>query len=112
MKHFFKSIIVAILTLEAKIALSRWRPKIIAVTGSVGKTSTKDAIYTVFSKITSARRSEKSFNSDLGVPLTILGLKNAWGNPFLWLIEIIRGLFTALANSDKTERLILEIGAD
>ena len=47
MKTLFKNIIVSILTLEAKMLLHRTKPKIIAVTGNVGKTSTKDAIYDV-----------------------------------------------------------------
>lgn len=112
MKRIFKKIIVAILTIEARVALWRFKPKIVAVTGSVGKTSTKDAIYTVFSKLTFARKSEKSFNSELGVPLTVLGLKNAWNNPFLWIIRIIKGFFLAIFQSDYPKWLILEIGAD
>lgn len=124
MKKTFKKIIVWTLTLEAKLVLMRWHPKIIAVTGSVGKTSTKDAIYAVFSKLYSARKSEKSFNSEIGVPLAILGLPNAWNNPILWIFNIIRGFFICLASflyfpkSSKLiansfpEYLILEIGAD
>ena len=46
MKQTLKKIIVYILTFEAKLVLKRYKPKIIAVTGNVGKTSTKDAIYT------------------------------------------------------------------
>jgi len=111
LKKLFKKIIVAILTLEAKVALFRFKPKIIAVTGSVGKTSTKDAIYTIFSKLTSARKSEKSFNSEFGVPLTILGLKTAWGNPFLWVIRILHGFFMAIFQINYPKWLILEIGA-
>jgi UDP-N-acetylmuramoyl-tripeptide--D-alanyl-D-alanine ligase len=112
MKKIFKKIIIAILTAEAKMALYRWDPKIIAVTGNVGKTSTKDAIYTIFSKLSTVQKSEKSFNSDIGVPLTILGLKNAWSNPILWTINIIIGLLTAIFKKRNEKWLILEIGAD
>lgn len=115
MKKLFKKIIIGILTFEAKVALKRFNPKIVAVTGSVGKTSTKDAIYTIFSKLTLARKSEKSFNSEIGVPLTILGLKNAWNNPFLWLINIIHGFLICLlpkTYKNFPDWLILEVGAD
>ena len=40
----FKKIIVSILTWEARMVLRRYQPRIIAITGSVGKTTTKDAI--------------------------------------------------------------------
>ena len=43
-----------------------------AVTGSVGKTSTKDAIYAVLAQGAHVRKSQKSFNSEIGLPLTIL----------------------------------------
>ena len=62
MKDFFKKIVVTILTFEAKILLRRTHPIIIAVTGSVGKTSIKDVIFEVFKSKMHVRKSEKSFN--------------------------------------------------
>ena len=73
MKTSFKKIIAYILRTEARLVLYKYKPKIIAITGSVGKTSTKDAVYAVFSKVSHVRKSEKSFNSEIGLPLTILG---------------------------------------
>ncbi len=112
MKNFFKKLVVYILTLEAKILLKRHKPTIIAVTGSVGKTSMKDAIYSILKKNYSARKSEKSFNSDIGVPLAILGLPNAWNNPFLWLKNIIDGFMTAIFSAEYPKYLVLETGVD
>ncbi len=112
MKDFFKKIVVVILTKEAKLLLNRHKPIIIAITGSVGKTSMKDAIYSVIKKHVPARKSEKSYNSEIGVPLTVLGLANAWNNPFLWLKNIIDGLFIALFSRDYPAYLILETGVD
>lgn len=112
MKQIFKQLIVSILTFEAKLLLSRAKPKIIAITGSVGKTSTKDAIYHVLKNHVRARKSEKSYNSDIGVPLSILGLPNAWSNPFLWLKNIVDGLLIALLPGDYPEVLVLEMGVD
>ena len=112
MKAFFKSVIVAILTAEAKILLQRHKPIIIAVTGRVGKTSTKDAIYSILKKHVSARKSEKSFNSEIGVPLTVLGLPNAWNNPFLWLKNIVDGFFLAFFSKEYPAYLVLETGVD
>lgn len=112
MRHFFKHIIVSILTWEARLVLAKHKPFIIAITGSVGKTTTKDAILHVLKDTTSARKSEKSFNSELGVPLTILGLPNAWQSFFGWLKNITVGLWRALFLSAYPKVLILEVGAD
>ncbi len=112
MKHFFKRIIVGIMSFEARILLARKKPHIIAITGSVGKTSTKDAIYAVVKERVRARKSEKSFNSDIGVPLSILGLPNAWSNPFGWIKNIFEGMFIALTTNDYPQWLVLEVGVD
>jgi UDP-N-acetylmuramoyl-tripeptide--D-alanyl-D-alanine ligase len=110
MKKVFKKIIVFIITWEAKFIISRYHPKIIAITGSVGKTSTKDAIFTVLSKFKSVRKSEKSFNSEIGLPLTILGTPNGWDDPFIWFENILLGFSLLLRKRKYPEYLILEIG--
>lgn len=112
MKQTFKNIVVALLTAEAKVLLKRHQPYIIAVTGSVGKTSMKDAIYTVLKGEFSARKSQKSFNSDIGVPLTVLGLPNAWNNPFLWMKNLVDGFIIAFFSREYPKYLILETGVD
>ena len=112
MKTFFKNFVVSVLTFEAKLLLRRARPKIIAVTGSVGKTSTKDAIYHAIKDQVSARKSVKSFNSEIGVPLSVLGLDNAWSNPFLWFKNLFDGLLVALFPGKYPDVLVLEMGVD
>jgi UDP-N-acetylmuramoyl-tripeptide--D-alanyl-D-alanine ligase len=111
-KPLFKKIVVRILTAEARAVLRRRSPKIVAITGSVGKTSTKDAIFAVMSEKFFVRKSAKSFNSELGVPLTILGLQNAWSNPLLWLKNILEGAMAALGSGRYPQWLVLEVGAD
>lgn len=112
MKHLFKKIVVAIITFEAKLLLQRTKPQIIAVTGSVGKTSVKDAIYAVLKDHMHARKSEKSYNSEIGVPLSVLGLRNGWSNPLRWLKNIIDGAFLILHPGTYPKLLILEMGVD
>lgn len=112
MKELFKKGVVAVLSFEAKLLLKRTHPTVIAITGSVGKTSTKDAIYTVLRNHVHARKSEKSFNSDIGVALTVLGLRNAWNNPILWIKNIFDGALHALFQRDYPEVLVLEMGVD
>ena len=82
MKLILKKIIITILTFEAKLVLRKYKPRIVAITGNIGKTTSKDAVYTVLSSAFFVRKSEKSFNSEIGIPLTILGLPNAWNDFF------------------------------
>ncbi|MEI8337892.1 MAG: UDP-N-acetylmuramoyl-tripeptide--D-alanyl-D-alanine ligase [bacterium] len=112
MKNTLKKITIWILTIEAKLALKRYKPNIIAVTGSVGKTSTKDAIFTAISPFFHVRKSSKSYNGDIGIPLTILGLENPWNNYFKWIQNIFRGALVLLKRGNYPEYLVLEIGAD
>ncbi len=112
MKEIFKKIVVAILTFEAKMLLKRTRPQIIAITGSVGKTSIKDAIYEVLKGNIHVRKSEKSFNSEIGVPLSVLGLPNAWNSPLQWFKNIIDGALLVIHPGAYPKLLVLEMGVD
>ena len=112
MKNFAKKIITAILVAEASAVLKKYKPKIVAVIGSVGKTSTKDAIYSVFSREFFVRKSEKCFNSEIGIPLTVLGCGNGWNNPIIWIQNIWSGLMLLIGDKKYPEWLILEIGVD
>jgi UDP-N-acetylmuramoyl-tripeptide--D-alanyl-D-alanine ligase len=71
-------------------AASFWRrqhnPRVVGVTGSVGKTTTKELIARVLSRRYHVLRSVGSYNNELGLPLTLLHLTN------------------------KCERLVLEMG--
>ncbi len=112
MKKIFKKIVIGILEWEARLILKKYKPKLIGVTGSVGKTSTKEVIATVLSGHFKLRKSEKSYNSELGIPLTIIGAGSAWGDIFGWLEIIAQGLSLICFKHDYPEWLVLEIGAD
>jgi len=112
MKLFLKKIIVTLLEWEARLVLRKYKPRIIAVTGSVGKTTTKDAIYALLAPSFHVRKSEKSFNSEIGIPLTILGVPNAWSNTVQWVKNLVEGFGLILLSSDYPRILVLEVGAD
>jgi len=112
MLQFLKKCVVVILTWEARLVLARYKPRVIAVTGSVGKTTTKDAIFAALADSLHVRKSAKSFNSDIGVPLTILGIENAWSNPLKWLANMVRGLLLIVIPHQYPAWLVLEVGAD
>lgn len=60
----------------AKIKRSLYDIPVIAITGSVGKTSTKDVIAEVMSQKYKVQKTEGNKNNRLGVPLTIMSLRD------------------------------------
>ena len=110
MKTTLKTIVINILRIESKLILWKYKPKVVAITGSVGKTSTKDAVYAVISGISYVRKSEKSYNSEIGLPLTILGCSNGWNNFFLWLLNILKGFWLFVWPHKYPKWLVLEVG--
>jgi len=110
MKKFFRKIITRILQIESRLVIWKYKPKIIAITGSVGKTSTKDTVYAVLSGVSYVRKSEKSYNSEIGLPLAILGVPNGWNNPFIWFSNIFKGLWLILISHKYPKWLVLEVG--
>jgi UDP-N-acetylmuramoyl-tripeptide--D-alanyl-D-alanine ligase len=63
---------VAALSRLGALARQRLSGPVVGITGSVGKTSTKDLAATVLGGRHVVTASEKSFNNELGVPLTLV----------------------------------------
>lgn len=107
-----KMIARQILRLMAKTVLWKYHPVIVGVTGSVGKTTTKDAIVYLLSPHMSVRGSERNFNNEIGLPLTILGQETP-GRSFLkWMRAGIHFLEIMLFRRDYPKVLVLEMGVD
>jgi UDP-N-acetylmuramoyl-tripeptide--D-alanyl-D-alanine ligase len=62
------------LTRLAEFARARSRAKIVAVTGSVGKTTTKEMLRRALAPFGSVHAADASFNNHIGVPLTLARL--------------------------------------
>lgn len=58
----------------AKAYLKHVNPKVIAVTGSNGKTTTKDMIESVLKPAFKVKKTQGNYNNEIGMPLTILQL--------------------------------------
>lgn len=114
MKNFIRGLIVKILSFESKKTLKKYNPYIIAITGNIGKTTSKDYIKSLLSFKYGGlvRGSEKSQNSEFGVNLTILGEKNAWSNILKWTILILKNFFKLFITNKYPKTLVLEVGAD
>lgn len=59
----------------AEFIRKKYNPKVIAITGSVGKTTTRKLIYNILSKKYKCHQNKKNYNNHIGVPLTIFDLK-------------------------------------
>ncbi|WP_228099219.1 MULTISPECIES: UDP-N-acetylmuramoyl-tripeptide--D-alanyl-D-alanine ligase [unclassified Granulicatella] len=68
--------------------LKTTNPKVVAITGSNGKTTTKDMVESVLAKQYRTYKTQGNYNNDIGVPMTILGMP------------------------ETTEILVLEMGMD
>jgi UDP-N-acetylmuramoyl-tripeptide--D-alanyl-D-alanine ligase len=77
--------------------------RIVAITGSTGKTSTKDVLHALCSPVARTVAAEASFNNELGVPLTLCRLEP--GTEVCVLELAMRGLgqIAALASTAQPE---------
>ncbi|HUT96051.1 MAG TPA: UDP-N-acetylmuramoyl-tripeptide--D-alanyl-D-alanine ligase [Candidatus Paceibacterota bacterium] len=110
-----RKILQKILKILAKIALNKYKPVVIAITGSVGKTSTKEAIYSVLKSHFGekrVRRNYRNYNNEFGVPLTIFNLETAGRSIFLWIPKFIKMFWMIIFRVNYPDFLILEMGAD
>ena len=110
MTNISRKIVTSVLRTESKLALWKYKPRIIAVTGSAGKTSTKDAVYAVMSKFVFVRKNAKSYNTQIGLPLTILGRPNQWNSPIGWIKNFFAGLWLSVWSKRYPKWLVLEAG--
>ena len=113
----------------ARLTIWRYRPGIIGVTGTVGKTSTKLAIKAVLERGRRVRASAGNLNNEFGMPLAILGgwsedeLKlvsraqpagTARGRKIIFWLRVVFGSLwrVVFKDSQYPEILVLEYGAD
>lgn len=99
------------LRIAAQLVLRRHRPIVIDVTGSVGKTGTKDAIACVLSGRYRVRKSHGNYNTEFGVPLAILGVEPKDSKIMLWAEVVVR-FIKEILTTKYPQVLVLEMGAD
>jgi UDP-N-acetylmuramoyl-tripeptide--D-alanyl-D-alanine ligase len=106
---YIKDLIKKILIALSVQVLKKHKPYIIAIIGSVGKTTTRNTLYTVLSKKHSVRKTEQSLTTDIGVPLTLLGCPYPITTPE----GLVRNFFAAMrqvyVSKTYPEYVILEI---
>lgn len=109
MNSTIKKIIITFLRLICRAILWRHKPIVIGITGSVGKTTTKDVVAHGLKSVEFVRSSDKSFNTDFGAPLSIIGAENPWGRVSGWVDVIFQGIRILMQDSFP-KVLVLEVG--
>ncbi len=101
------------LKILAKLILRKYQPHIIGITGSIGKTSSKEAVMTVLDGRFRVRASFKNYNNELGLPLTIIGCESAGRSLGGWF-KVFAAAWRLIFFTDKNypEILVLEMGVD
>lgn len=112
MRNFFRNKLKNVLGALAKWTIKKYQPGIVGITGTVGKTSSKEAILTVLRSIRKVRASNGNFNNEFGLPLTILGSWDKSGGAFFWIKVILASLWRLIIRRAYPEILVLEYGAD
>ncbi|MGC9350237.1 MAG: UDP-N-acetylmuramoyl-tripeptide--D-alanyl-D-alanine ligase [Anaerolineae bacterium] len=89
--------------LEAMQAAARWwrrqlGVRVVGVTGSVGKTTTKEMVAQVLAERYKVVRSRGSYNNEIGLPLTLLQLDGSHERVVLEMGMYVRGDIRFLAN--------------
>ncbi len=112
MKNIAKKVIISRLNLKVKKLLQKYDVIVIGVTGSVGKTGTKKAIGEVLSSTRKVRYSRDSYNTDIGIPLSLFGLKvpNKLWNARAWS-KTFKQIDAELQNY-KYDTVVLELADD
>jgi UDP-N-acetylmuramoyl-tripeptide--D-alanyl-D-alanine ligase len=113
MKRPLKSLIVKVLAHQVKTLTARNKIKVVAVGGSIGKTSTKYAIAKALSRNFRVRFQEGNYNDPLTVPLIFFGVENPPNlfNPLAWL-KIILSNQAKLMRPYPYDLVVVELGTD
>ncbi len=102
-----------LLSFFARSIVKKYSPVVVGITGSVGKTSSKEAISLILSCQKRVRSNFSNYNNEFGLPLTIIGLKSPGKNLFKW-VKVFVFATNLLLFKDKNypEILVLEMGVD
>ena len=82
---------------------NRFDPLVVGVTGSIAKTSTKEAVATVLGSAMPTLKNEGNLNNEIGLPLTVLGLRSEHRAAVLEMGMYVGGEIRDLARIGRPE---------
>lgn len=101
-----------LLRFMAAAVIRKHKPRIVGITGSVGKTSTKEAVFLVLSSKYNVRKNLKNYNNEIGIPLTVIGAESGGRSVFKWLLAFLKWIMLIILPVKYPEILVLEMGVD
>lgn len=91
----------------ARYHREKFSAKLCGVTGSVGKTSTKDMIFAVLSAGFKTLKTEGNFNNDIGLPRTLFRMNEEYGAAVIEMGMSGRGEISALSSASKPDCAVI-----
>lgn len=101
------------LAFATRMLLRKYKPTVVAVTGSVGKTSARNAIAAVLADAFRVRAAAHHYNNEIGVPLTVIGAESPGTSALGWAKVFWKArLLWLRRDASYPNLLVLEFGAD
>ncbi len=111
MKIFFKTILKCYLKYLTKLVLFVHRPTIIVVAGSMNKHFIKQEVKKILQRNKySVRANPKNFNTEIGLPLAVLGLSSGYNSYYKWLPILFQAL-KSVFQTNFPQFLVLSLGS-
>jgi aminotransferase len=100
----------ALLRHGARVHLARTRPRIIAITGTQGKTVIKRTVAELLGQTLRVRANPLSYNTAVGLPLAVLGRQLDTRRPGRAARDLAAALWEAYASRARVDVMVLELG--
>jgi len=114
MRNLFRKFVILSLGFSVRVLLARKKPEVIAITGSAGKTSTKEFIKTILSFDYEVLAPKEGYNTEIGSALGLFSEQTPdhLNSPIAWFGILFRVFLKALFMRDLASKVIVEMGAD
>ncbi len=99
------------LEIISNLLIRKYNPIVVCVTGSVGKTSTKDAVAASLSTTFRVRKTPRNLNNEYGVPISIIGTFKSKDGFWALMNIFLSGVRQFIYASLFPEILVIEVGA-
>lgn len=112
MKRIAQKVIARILAWQVRRLYKKHDFKVVAVAGSIGKTSTKSAIANVLGQKCCVQWQEGNYNHPITVPLVFFGLPlPSLFNPFAWALTFLK-IESQISQEYPYDIVVIELGTD
>lgn len=107
-----RKLLEKILRFMTQVVIRKYHPLIVGITGSVGKSSTKEAVTLVLEVAHTVRKADGNYNNEIGIPLTVIGAASGGNSWVRWIGVFCKWLFIVVFPVRYPEVLVLEMGID